>query len=405
MRAAQGHEAAERNAGRNAEDSFKHTLMHCVDRSALVNRFVRSRIVRAESLAFSANFRFTPSMPESTSIDSLPTAAFLERFDARATAAVGGILRFDAFVDLALYDQEVGYYRQDRPRVGYAAGTDFYTASTSGPLFGELICAACRTLLPSESLRDYTFVEIGAETPGGILTGVSAPFGTTRAVSVGAAIQLGGRCVVFSNELFDAQPFRRWIRRGGEWRELGVIAEPAPDGRVHLREVLMPLSETIAPFDSDIQLPDTAAEGYLLDLPVAANALLTAIAAQPWSGLFVAFDYGKWWGQVSHETPGGTARAYFRHEQHNDLLARPGQQDLTCHVVWDWLAHGLTTHGFAEVQVESQEAFFIHHAGEFISETMAAEATRMSSRKLSLMQLLHPANLGQKFQVLHGRRK
>ena len=35
---------------------------------------------------------------------------------------------------------------------------------------------------------------------------------------------------------------------------------------------------------------------------------------------------------------------------------------------------------------------------------MAAEATRVSPRKLALLQLLHPSHLGQKFQVLHARR-
>jgi SAM-dependent MidA family methyltransferase len=339
---------------------------------------------------------------------TLPSAAFLERFHARAAAAQDGIVRFDAFVDLALYDPVVGYYRQDRARVGYGAGTDFYTASTSGPLFGELVSAACATLLAGEDLSAYTFVEIGAESPEGILAGVAAPFGARRTVAVGNAIEVSGRCIVFSNELFDAQPFRRWVWRGSHWREIGVVAEPDGHGGQQLREALLPLSETIEPAEphhQHIQFPNTAAEGYVLDLPVAANALLSSIAAQTWQGLFVAFDYGKSWAQLAHETPGGTARAYFRHEQHNDLLARPGHQDLTCHVVWDWLAGGLKQHCFQSVQVESQESFFVHHAGNFISQTMAAEATRMSARKLSLMQLLHPANLGQKFQVLHGLRR
>jgi SAM-dependent MidA family methyltransferase len=336
---------------------------------------------------------------------SPPSAAFLERFHARAAGAQDGIVRFDAFVDLALYDPVVGYYRQNRARVGYGDGTDFYTASTSGPLFGELVSAACETLLAGEDPAAYTFVEIGTESPDGILAQVTTRFGAKKTIAVGDPIELSGRCVVFSNELFDAQPFRRWVRRGNHWREIGVIAEPTSDSGQQLREALLPLSETVVPIEHDIHLPDTAPDGYVLDLPIATTALLTSIAKQSWEGLFIAFDYGKSWAQLSSETPGGTARAYFRHEQHNDLLARPGQQDLTCHVVWDWLADGLKKHCFQSVQVESQESFFVHHAGNFIGQTMAVEATRMSARKLSLMQLLHPANLGQKFQVLHGVRR
>ena len=118
----------------------------------------------------------------------------------------------------------------------------------------------------------------------------------------------------------------------------------------------------------------------------------------------MAFDYGKSLRELAEETPGGTARAYSRHTQSNDLLAQPGEQDITCHVCWDWLAAALATGGFVAPRVDSQEAFFIHHAADFIAATTAAEAARLSQRKLALLQLLHPAHLGQKFQVLHALR-
>jgi len=54
--------------------------------------------------------------------------------------------------------------------------------------------------------------------------------------------------------------------------------------------------------------------------------------------------------------------------------------------------------------VESQELFFVRHAAAFLEATTAAEAARFSPRKQSLLQLLHPAHLGQKFQVLHAWR-
>jgi SAM-dependent MidA family methyltransferase len=61
-------------------------------------------------------------------------------------------------------------------------------------------------------------------------------------------------------------------------------------------------------------------------------------------------------------------------------------------------------HGFSAPTVESQESFFIHHASAFIATASEAEASRLSPKKLALMQLLHPANMGQQFQVLHARR-
>jgi SAM-dependent MidA family methyltransferase len=313
-------------------------------------------------------------------------------------------MTFADFMRLALYDPQVGYYRRALRRVGYGGGTDFFTASTSGPVFGELVVAACTALLRGRDPRDVTFVEIGAEpgepatagAGGGVLNGVAHPFGAARTVRVGEPLALSGPCVIFSNELFDAQPFRRFVFRREGWRELGVTLR---DGALQTVELFGPPG-ALPPGT----LPPSAPDGYVIDAPLAAAALLEQIAAQPWTGLFVACDYGKSWPELTEACPAGTARAYHRHTQSNNLLARPGEQDLTCHVCWDWLAAVLDRHGFADTRVDSQETFWVRHAAAFIAQTSAAEATRFSRKKLSLLQLLHPAHLGQKFQVLHAWR-
>lgn len=302
------------------------------------------------------------------------------------------MLSFADFMALALYDAQVGYYRHDRPRVGYGPGTDFFTASTSGAIFGELIAAAAVTLLGDRAASEHTFVEIGAENDGGVLGGVAHPFAAVRTLRVGEDIELRGKCVVFSNELFDAQPFHRYVFRRGWWQELGVACR---DGRL--------VEVEIGAADDDA-LPRGAPDGYVLDAPWAAGKLAATIAVQPWTGVFIACDYGKSWRELVEATPAGTARAYCRHTQSNDLLARPGEQDLTCHICWDFLAETLTANGFGGVTVESQEAFLVRHAAGLIEGITRAEATRLSQRKLALMQLLHPAHLGQKFQVLRGLR-
>jgi SAM-dependent MidA family methyltransferase len=316
--------------------------------------------------------------------------AFRSVFEAAAGA--DGILPFDRFMALALYDLEVGYYRSKRHRIGFGEGSDFFTSTTSDPVFGELIAAACTTLLGTRPIDEYTFVEIGAESAGGVLEHVAHPFKAVRTCRIGDALVLSGKCIVFSNELFDAQPFRRFVTRAGVWQELGV---QLISGSLHEVE----LSTTPPP-----QLPAGLPDGYVIDAPFAAAALAKDIAAQHWNGLFVACDYGKSWRELTEACPAGTARAYFRHTQSNELLARPTQQDLTCHVCWDWIVHELEAQGFAKPRVDSQESFFIRHATDYIAITSAAEAAKFSRRKASLSQLLHPAHLGQKFQVLHALR-
>lgn len=312
------------------------------------------------------------------------------RARARGRPSVG----FDEFMDVALYDPMEGYYRRPGARIGYGPGTDFLTASASAPLFGRLVVAACARLLGPLSPSDYEFVELGAERGAGIIGDLPHPFRSVRLVGSGDPLEISGPAVVFSNELFDAQPFRRFRFREGAWREIGVSLAGTGLCEVEI-EATAPLPEG---------LPKAADAGYVIDAPLAAARLARTIAGQPWHGLFLAFDYGKPWEELAYATPAGTARGYRSHRQVNDLLAFPGEQDLTCHVCWDWLAGALLGGGFADPCVESQEAFFARHASDFIEAFTAAEAGRISREKLSLLQLLHPAHMGQRFQVLRAMR-
>jgi SAM-dependent MidA family methyltransferase len=333
-------------------------------------------------------------MPETPDADPAPTPEFLTRF--RALAAPGHALRFDHFMALALYDTEVGYYRRDRKRVGRDRVSDFYTATSSGPVFGELVAAACAKLLPGESLGEFAFVEVGAEPASSVLNGVNHPFRQALTFRLGDELRLPPRAIVFSNELFDAQPFRRFRYAQGGWKESWVNLSGDT-----LEEVEHDLVTDVPKRLAEVSVPP----GYRLDLSYAAQGLLDELVSGAWEGLFLAFDYGHTWESLVTEYPAGTARAYHRHRQTNQLLARPGEQDLTSHVCWDFLTESLLHHGFHKPLLQSQEAFFMHHAGDYLATVIAADAAKFSARKMALMQLLHPGNMGQKFQVLSARRR
>jgi SAM-dependent MidA family methyltransferase len=305
----------------------------------------------------------------------------------RARAGGRSALNFADFMEIVLYQPGIGYYRKAGPRVGRGAGTDFFT-STSSPLFGRLVVAACGDLLGGAPLSEYEFVEMGSEPGAGILSGLAHPFRSQRQVRIGEPLKLGGKSIVFSNELFDAQPFRRFTCRAGAWHELGVSLGNGV------------LSETEIEGSMPPQLPSPATEGYLIDAPLESARLAGVIAGEPWEGLFLAFDYGKSWEEIAYATPQGTGRAYRHHVQGNDLLAHAGDQDLTCHVCWDWLSDALATNGFETPRVESQEAFFAHHCSPMLGALAHEEAGRLSRDKLSILQLLHPVHMGQRFQAL-----
>jgi AcrR family transcriptional regulator len=167
---------------------------------------------------------------------------------------------------------------------------------------------------------------------------------------------------------------------------------------VELPEASLDTAELIA------RLPADPGDGYELDLSSAAARLAGTIAAQPWHGLFVAFDYGRTWRELTEDSPAGTARAYRAHRQHNDLLADPGEQDLTCHVCWDEIIDAVARRGFRGETIESQEAFFIRHARDAVEALVTGAPRGPDPMRLQLQQLIHPTLMGQKFQVLTARR-
>jgi SAM-dependent MidA family methyltransferase len=306
---------------------------------------------------------------------------------------------FARFMELAMYHPTAGYYTRDFRRVGRDRKADFYTATSFNPVFGELVVAAVGKLLAPSRPADFHFVEIGAEPGGGVLRDIPHGFASYRTIRLGEPLAVDGPVVVFSNELFDAQPFHRVVWRNGAWRELGVALR---DGRL----VEVELADFCPELASEhTRLPKASVEGYHLDLPLRTIPLLQRIVNQPWTGLFLAFDYGRTWHELAEEMPTGTARTYFRQKMGDDLLNRPGEQDLTCHICWDWLEDGLAQASFNESVVESQESFFARHASEALAAMTTAEAKGLSPRKRMLMHLLHPGHMGQKFQAIHALRR
>lgn len=324
---------------------------------------------------------------------------FFEIFATEPDATTG--VSFARFMQLAMYHPTAGYYTRDFKRVGRDNKADFFTSTTFSPVFGELVVAATVKLLAPAAPSEFVFVEVGAEPGGGILRGLTHPFAGYQTISLGQPFVIPPKAVMFSNELFDAQPFHRVVWHEGKWRELGV----ALHGR-HLREVELPELTAELAAEAD-RLPKTAEENYHIDMPLRTIPLLERLVGpgQDWRGLFIAFDYGKFWKELAEHVPAGTGRTYHRQKMGGDLLARPGKQDLTCHICWDWLEDGLARAGFGEPRVDSQESFFMHHSAPSLAAITAAEASSFSPRKRMMIQLLHPANMGQKFQALYALRK
>ena len=321
-------------------------------------------------------------------------------WDQLQTSCARGPISYRDYIELALYAKHCGYYTRERERVGRSPERDFYTAESLGKVFAQLVTTAAHDLLGADTASRSTFVEIAAEPGAELLSRIDAhPFAASRVIRQGDPIRAAGPVVIFANEWLDALPFHRLIFNNGAWHERGV--QLAQDGS--LEEVLL---ERYSPEVEAIRerLPPQASDGYELDLPLAAEAALADLLAQDWSGMLLLFDYGKTWQALTTDCPAGTARTYQHHQQANDLLDQPGNKDITCDVCWDPLVDLLKQHGLQSVTLESQESFLVQRGQRAAESIISQSAGAFSADRQTLMELIHPAHMGQRFQVLWGLR-
>lgn len=323
-----------------------------------------------------------------------------ELWDHLQTSCASSPISYRDYIDLVLYADNCGYYTKARARVGRNPDRDFYTAESLGKIFARLVTTAAHDLLGEATASQSTFIEIAAE-PGAELLShmVSHSFADSRVIRQGEPIKADGPVVIFANEWLDALPFHRLIFQDGQWHERGVRLNADNT----LEDVLL---DTFTPEVAAIRerLPEKALEGYELDLPLAAEAAIADLLAQDWTGMLLLFDYGKTWQALATDCPVGTARTYHRHTQANDLLDLPGKKDITCDICWDPLADLLTEKGLQSVTLETQESFLVQRAQRAAEAIITDTAGTFSPDRQTLMELIHPAHMGRRFQVLWGLR-
>ncbi|MBK1879272.1 SAM-dependent methyltransferase [Pelagicoccus mobilis] len=311
-----------------------------------------------------------------------------------------GYIELPDFIETALYHPTHGYYRQDKQRVGKNAKSDFYTSISLKEAFAEIVVEAASALLKETGLSpaETDWVELGAEPGGTLFQESDSPFRSIQTVGIADALKIPPKAVVFSNELFDAQTFRQIRFNGNEWVEYGVTLE---DDQLHWtpRSALSSAASQYLP-----QLPTDLPNGYTIDLPTGSSKIAATILEASWQGVFIAFDYGKTWHNIIHDTPQGSARAYYQHQQIPDILPAPGQIDITHHICWDHLEAELEKNAFQKISLQSQESFIVHRAPQFLQKAFDPTLPALAPIRQKLKELMHPALMGQKFQALSAIR-
>jgi SAM-dependent MidA family methyltransferase len=338
-----------------------------------------------------------------------------------------GPIPFARFMELALYCPVYGYYEREQDTPGRAG--DYYTSVSVGSLFGELLAFQF-----SEWLGRGDIVEAGAH--DGRLAGdvlgwlrerrpellartqywIVEPSERRRAWQerrlrefgrkvrwVGQLSELARRVrgVVFSNELLDAMPVRRfgWDAGRGSWFEWGVglEAERFVWAKMSNGAVAPPLAGRWE------ELLGVLPDGFTLDMAPAATNWWAEAANALDAGRLVAIDYGLTEEEFfAPERRNGTLRAYRRHRQSADVLTRPGEQDITAHPNFSAIQAAGHEAGLETESFTTQEEFLMRIAARMSGGGGGLEEWT-PGRARQFRTLTNPQLLGRSFRVLVQR--
>jgi SAM-dependent MidA family methyltransferase len=346
--------------------------------------------------------------------------------------AAHGILSFARFMDIALYCPVYGYYEAKKDNPGQRG--DFYTSVSIGGLFGQLLAFQFAEWLEAEvgsRKPEVRIIEAGAHDgrlAGDILTWLQAGrpklFGQIKYCIIEPSIRRQERqqevlrkfaprvCwfsrieelklktrnqklsgIVFSNELLDAMPVRRFGWDAGEkkWFEWGV----ALDGEKFVWAKIHDSQFTIHNCQLETVLPD----GYIVETSPVAEDWWRQTASVLGHGRLMTIDYGSTVDEMFLPSRmSGTLRAFFRHHVSDDLLANVGEQDLTAHVNFSAIqtageSAGLTTESFL-----TQTQFLTRILGKTLKDETFGKWDAKRTRQFQT--LTHPDHLGRAFRVL-----
>ncbi len=329
---------------------------------------------------------------------------------AAAIRASGGWLPFDRFMAMALYEPGLGYYAHASRKFGHLPqqGSDFVTAPELTPLFGRALARQVAQALAATDTRAVW--EFGAGSGALALQLIEAldaagqPLDRYTIVDLSGALRERQRAtlaahaervqwidalperidgVVVGNEVLDAMPVTLLARVDGAWFERGVALDGDRLAWADRPTALRP------PFD----VPGD--HDYLTEIHPQAEAFVRTLADRLVRGAAFFIDYGFPEAEYYHpQRSMGTLVAHRAHRRDDDVLAQPGEKDLTAHVNFTGIALAAQGAGLDVIGYTGQGRFLIN-AGLI---DLAREA---GPRENAMMQkLVNEHEMGELFKVI-----
>jgi len=371
------------------------------------------------------------SPPAASRPDELPTPSaeahahslrLLEKIHTQISAA-GGAIRFEQFMQAALYQPELGYYRSGTEKFG-AAG-DFITAPELSPLFGRCLAGFSNRVAPGQAI-----LEIGAGSGKLAAQILSALERADSLPERYAILELSGELrrrqqetikaacphllarvewlddipdqfngVMIANELLDAMPVRRFRIRARQlfeqyvaWCDGLLCFRDEPLGEVRLLDRIASLRE---------QTSIREAETYLSEVNFMAEDWVRTVAKKMQQGVLLMIDYGYPRSAYYHEQRrGGTLMCHYQHRAHPDPLILPGLQDITTHVDFTAMADAALEGGM-DIAGFSTQGHFLLNLGllEEVASAARDERERMQLNT-EIKRLTLDSEMGEQFKVM-----
>lgn len=291
-----------------------------------------------------------------------------------------GPISFEAFMEMALYYPDLGYYMKDATKIGRSG--DYYTSPHLHPIFGAMMGRQMEEMwnlmghpevfhvvemgagmgylakdmleyLQSSKLKvqsskffdclKYTIVELNP-TIKSIQQELLAEFvDKVTWVSNLKDLEPFPGCFL-SNELLDAFPVRL-IEMENELMEI-YVSTNGDD----LIEVKVPCGIEIEKYFKDFSIE--LSECYRTELNLLLEDFIRQVGEKLSAGFVLNIDYGyPAWDYYSEDRNRGTLLCYYQHQVNEDPYQHIGEQDLTAHVNFSSLKKwgedsGLKTIGF-----------------------------------------------------------
>ena len=339
----------------------------------------------------------------------------------RRRIAEEGPIRFDHFMELALYSEDGGYYRTGTPTGFYG---DFLTSPYSHSAFGALIAHKLFEMWES-MMRPEIFwtIELGAGS-GKLKKDVIAHSSELGADFAKALFYVGldyrkpnqieapnnwvianslPFCefpgVFLANELVDAMPVRRAIQYHGQLLEIYVsVSENGNFVETYKEDKGNELKLRLN------NLGITLNEGHVGEFNLGVNHLMDSLYDLLQVGFVLMIDYGHLAEDYYAESRSkGTLRCYYQHTVNMNPYAKVGKQDIGAHVEFTSERNSAVSSGVS-VQEFTDQATFLEKLGigRYRSEIANRKDLTLPLRRAHLAgidSLVDPSGLGN-FKVL-----